>query len=448
MPELWRTTVRPRSLLVFSTYPRLEGRAEVVQRSAFTGSKTTQDETSEPTPIHGEVIRVALIEDNRLVREALVSVLNRAPDIEVVADAPNGEELLLEDGPHVVLVDLGLEDGDSLRVARGVLRDFPKSRVIVMDLLPVNEDLQEFVSAGVSGFILKDARLDVVLNTIRSVASGLKVLPDQMTATLFSEIAREVVTSGGSTDHEGVRLTPREREVIDLIADGLSNKAIGKELHISVHTVKSHLRNIMEKLTLNSRLQIAAYVHQQDTDAEDLRRRAEAHVEEDPRAVSTEMEGLSLDQVRGMLHELKVHQIELEMQNEELRQSRAELEASHERYFDLFDLAPVGYFTLTEDAQILEANPTGGELLGVSRSDLLDRPFTRFILPDDQDGYYHHRRAVVTTGSPATWELRMVRADGSTFHARLESAPTLPADDRATFRTVVSDITGANGDRG
>jgi DNA-binding CsgD family transcriptional regulator len=173
-----------------------------------------------------------------------------------------------------------------------------------------------------------------------------------------------VVTSGGSTDHDGVRLTPREREVIDLIAEGLSNRAIGERLHISVHTVKSHLRNIMDKLTLNSRLQIAAYVHQRDTDAEDLRRRAEARVEEDPRAVPTELEGLSLDQVRGMLHELQVHQIELEMQNEELRQSRAELEASHERYFDLFDLAPVGYFTLTEDAQILEANLTGSKAAG------------------------------------------------------------------------------------
>jgi two-component system, cell cycle sensor histidine kinase and response regulator CckA len=178
-------------------------------------------------------------------------------------------------------------------------------------------------------------------------------------------------------------------------------------------------------------------------DAEDLRRRAESRVEEGPWEVPTELEGRSLDQVRRMLHELKVHQVELEMQNEELRQSRAELETSHERYFDLFDLAPVGYFTLSEEAQILEANLTGSELLGVPREGVLGRPFTQFIHPDDQDGYYHHRRAVVHAGSPATCELRMLRADGSTFHALLESAPSLPfpADDRATFRTVVSDVT-------
>ncbi len=229
-------------------------------------TKTTQDETPAPTMPEGDVIRVALIEDNRLVREALTSVLNRAPDIHAVGEAPNGHQLLLEGDPHVVLLDLGLENGDSLRVARGILEGFPGARVIVMDLLPAHEELQEFVSAGVSGFIMKDAHLHVVLNTIRSVASGLKVLPDQMTATLFSEIAREVIAKGGSNDHDAVRMTPREREVINLIAEGMSNKAIGKQLHISVHTVKSHLRNIMEKLTLNSRLQIAAYAHRRDTD--------------------------------------------------------------------------------------------------------------------------------------------------------------------------------------
>jgi len=412
----------------------------LVRRSEVTEGEPAQEEALESSHGQGDMIRVALIEDNRLVREALVSVLNQSPDIEAVAEASGSHEFILEDGPHVVLLDLGHESGDSLRVARDILKDFPEARVVVMDILPVHEELQEFVSAGVSGFIMKDAPLDVVLNTIRSVASGLKVLPDEITATLFSEIAWEVVISGGSTDRGAMRLTPREREVCDLVAEGLNNKALGERLSISVHTVKSHLRNIMDKLALDSRLQIAAYVHQRGTDAADLRRRAEARVEQDPRAVPMELDGLSLDQVRGMLHELKVHQIELEMQNEELRRSRAELQASHERYFDLYDLAPVGYFTLTEDAQILEANLTGAELLGVPRSDLLGRPFTRLILPEDQDVYYHHRRAVLKAGSAVTCELRMVRADGSIFHALLESAPSHLVDDGVTYRTVVSDI--------
>ena len=176
-------------------------------------------------------------------------------------------------------------------------------------------------------------------------------------------------------------------------------------------------------------------------DAADLRARAEGHLKDDPWTAAAALEGLSQDDVQKVVHELKVHQIELEMQNEELRRTRAELEASHERYFDLFDLAPVGYFTLSEDALNLEANLTGATLLGAARANLVGRPFTEFILPEDQDVYYQHRRAVLSTNSPATCELRMVRADGSTFNALLESAPSLPVQNRATFRTVVSDIT-------
>jgi DNA-binding NarL/FixJ family response regulator len=239
----------------------------MVPKSKTTPAQTIRPQISDSATLPEGVISVALIEDNRLVREALTSLLNRAPDIRAVAEAPNGHErVVLEASPDVVLLDLGLENGDSLRVARDVMQDFPQARVIVMDLLPAHEELREFVSAGVSGFIMKDANFDVVLDTIRSVAGGLKVLPDQMTATLFSEIVRNVVSTGESNNLDSVRMTSREREVINLIAEGLSNKAIGKRLNISVHTVKSHLRNIMEKLTLHSRLQIAAYAHKREAD--------------------------------------------------------------------------------------------------------------------------------------------------------------------------------------
>ncbi len=211
-------------------------------------------------------INVALIEDNRLVREALTTLLNRSLDIRVIGGDSEGHEAILRElDPDVVLLDLGLENGDSLRLARQVLEDFPDGRVIVMDLLPAYEELSDFVVSGVSGFIMKDASLEVVVGTIRAVAAGSKVLPDAMTDTLFSEIARDVVTNGGTQDPESVRMTSREREVIDLIAEGMSNKAIAKELQISIHTVKSHLRNIMEKLTLHSRLQIAIYAHERDS---------------------------------------------------------------------------------------------------------------------------------------------------------------------------------------
>ena len=96
-----------------------------------------------------------------------------------------------------------------------------------------------------------------------------------------------------------------------------------------------------------------------------------------------------------MLHELRVHQIELEMQNEELRRAQAELDAARARYFDLYDLAPVGYCTLSEQGLILEANLTAATLLGVARGALVKQPFTRFILKEDQDIYYLHRKTAL-----------------------------------------------------
>jgi DNA-binding NarL/FixJ family response regulator len=210
------------------------------------------------------MIDIALIEDNRLVREGISALLNQSPGLRVVAAGSSADDALL-DGvtPHVVLLDLGLHNGDSLRLAEKVKEDLPDTKVIVMDLLPAHEDVMEFVHAGVSGFIMKDATLDDLTRTIRSVASGEHVLPPQMTSALFSQIARDAVTSSRPEVLEEVRMTPREREVINLISEGLGNKQIAARLHIATHTVKSHVRNIMEKLTLHTRLQIAAYAHRE-----------------------------------------------------------------------------------------------------------------------------------------------------------------------------------------
>jgi len=208
------------------------------------------------------MITVALIEDNSLVREGLAAILDRTPDFEVVAACPNGDPAVLRDAqPRVILLDVGLWDDDSLCVAETVKKECPDSRVIIMDLLPVQEDIVEFVNAGVSGFILKDATFDDLVATIRAVAEGAVVLLPEMTSTLFSQIAQEAVLRSRTTALEAVRMTPRELEVIELIGEGLSNKEIAARLFIAAHTVKSHVRNVMEKLALHTRLQIAVYAH-------------------------------------------------------------------------------------------------------------------------------------------------------------------------------------------
>jgi DNA-binding NarL/FixJ family response regulator len=210
------------------------------------------------------VISVALIEDNRLVREGIAALLNQVTDVRVVAAASSGDTSVLRQfNPQVVLLDLGLRNGNSLRVAEKVLTEFPQSKVIVMDVLPVREDIAEFVNAGVSGFIMKDSTLEDLVYTIRTVATGGQILPRMVASTIFSRIATDAVVAGRARTAEFVRMTPREREVIDLIAEGLSNEEISGQLHIATYTVRSHVRNVMEKLMLHTRLQIAAYVHKQ-----------------------------------------------------------------------------------------------------------------------------------------------------------------------------------------
>ena len=163
--------------------------------------------------------------------------------------------------PDVVLLDFGLEDHDSLSLTATVHAEVPEARVIVMGLLPLQEDVADYVRAGASGFIMKDASFEEFFATIRAVAAGAEVLPQALTNSLFTQIARNAPTKDKAQVLEAVRLTNRERQVIDLLGEGLSNKEIATRLHIAVHTVKSHVHNVLEKLALHSRLEVAAFSH-------------------------------------------------------------------------------------------------------------------------------------------------------------------------------------------
>ncbi len=208
-------------------------------------------------------ITLAIIDDNRLVREALTALLGQFADLTVVSTAVADTAFLAQVHPQVLLLDVGLRDQDSLQLAALLKDAMPEAHIILMDLIPVNEEIVEYVSAGVSGFVLKDTTLEEFITTIRAVASGAKVLPPRMTETLFSQIAKETAVRGQALGMDDVRMTRREREVIDLIGEGLSNKEIAHRLNIATHTVKSHVRNVMEKLALHTRLQIAAYSHRE-----------------------------------------------------------------------------------------------------------------------------------------------------------------------------------------
>ena len=165
----------------------------------------------------------------------------------------------------MILIDLGLQNVNGLRVVAQLAKDLPQTKVIGMGLIPSQVDIVEFVQAGAAGFILIDATIREVLTTIRDVARGKKIVPPLLTESLFTHVVDNALRQGKGELPNSVRMTPREREFFALIADGLSNKAIAQRLGIEMYTVKSHVHNILEKLALNSRLQISAYVHNEES---------------------------------------------------------------------------------------------------------------------------------------------------------------------------------------
>lgn len=213
-------------------------------------------------------IRLLIIEDNRFLRDGILSILKPHKDILIIAASGDGKNTLVKIKqlkPNVVLLDLGLRSLNSLRVVEIVKKDFPMAKIIVMDLAPVQADILQYVKAGANGFILKDASLNDFLITIRTVCEGATVLPPTLVDSLFSQIVDHAVRQGNTKLKEAIRMTKREREVIGLLGEGMSNKEIGQKIRLSTYTVKSHIHNIMEKLALHTRLEIANYSYTEET---------------------------------------------------------------------------------------------------------------------------------------------------------------------------------------
>ncbi len=211
-------------------------------------------------------IKVLLIEDNRLLREGTTSMLNEQADIKAVGSAGNKSALnkakVLR--PDVVLLDLGLKSQNSLKVVESIKKRYPRAEVIVMDLIPAHSDVVEFVKAGVSGFVRKNATLDDFLLTIRSVVKGVKVLPPTMADSLFSRIVENAI-QGGTVDVvlDSIKFTERERAVIGAMAEGKSILETSRKLKVASYTVKNHVRSILDKLALHTRLELAVAVQKE-----------------------------------------------------------------------------------------------------------------------------------------------------------------------------------------
>ncbi len=182
-----------------------------------------------------------------------------------------------------------------------------------------------------------------------------------------------------------------------------------------------------------------------------LRKRAEKILSQKPEAVRK----IPVEDMKRLIHELEVHQIELDMQNDELRKAQAEIELSRAKYVDLYDFAPVGYFTLTATGRIEEINLTGAKLLGVERTNLVNRDFRRFIAPEFLSRFDSHRLEVLASDSVQKCELKLVRKDGTSLYVSLESLSVKSGDgspslgdealaQSSLIRSAMSDITERN----
>jgi DNA-binding NarL/FixJ family response regulator len=208
----------------------------------------------------GEPIRVAVVDDQELFRRGLTMLLGVEDDIDVVGEAGDGiaaTELAATAVPDVILMDVRMPKRSGIEACVAIKEAAPTARIIMLTVSDEEADLYDAVKNGASGYLLKDSSIDEVAQAIRVVADGQSLISPSMAIKLLDEFKQM-----SRSDRQQVptpRLTERELEVLKLVAQGLNNREIAKRLFISENTVKNHVRNILEKLQLHSRMEAVMY---------------------------------------------------------------------------------------------------------------------------------------------------------------------------------------------
>lgn len=212
----------------------------------------------------GDFIRVFIVDDNRLLREGLVFMLAEQEGLAVAGSAESGAEALeqiKEACPDVALVDIGIPANDGLEITRALRQDLPSVKVIVLGMPDLTDEIMACIEAGAAGYVLKEASFDYLVETIRLANRGESFCSPRMAASLFSRVAE---LAGEQIPRSSVTLTPREIQIVNTIAEGLSNKEIAQRLSIEVQTVKNHVHNVLDKLQLHSRLEAVQYARERN----------------------------------------------------------------------------------------------------------------------------------------------------------------------------------------
>ena len=217
---------------------------------------------AEGTAERSEPIRVLIVDDHALFRRGLQMVLESEADIEVVGEASDGHEAVERaetSTPDVVLMDVRMPRRTGIEATRTIKDTLPSTKILMLTISDEEADLYEAIKAGASGYLLKEISIEEVAGAVRKVNEGHSLISPSMASKLLTEFASMVKRRDERASVPGPRLTDRELEVLKLVAKGMNNRDIGQELFISENTVKNHVRNILEKLHLHSRMEAVVY---------------------------------------------------------------------------------------------------------------------------------------------------------------------------------------------
>jgi DNA-binding NarL/FixJ family response regulator len=225
-------------------------------------SEQPSSKTPAPGQIAVEPIRVLVVDDHALFRRGLQMVLEQEPDIEVVAEASDGTEAVEKCAdalPDIVLMDVRMPRRGGIDACTAIHETVPSARIIMLTISDEEADLYDAIKAGAMGYLLKEISIEEVASAIRAVHGGQSLISPSMASKLLTEFASMIKKTDDRQQVPTPRLTDREMEVLKLVAKGLNNRDIAKQLFISENTVKNHIRNILEKLQLHSRMEAVVY---------------------------------------------------------------------------------------------------------------------------------------------------------------------------------------------